>query len=68
MLIVMHHNASQEQIGQVIQAVKAMGLNAEPIPGSLRTAIGVLGNQGYVDCDAPQPPRGARNHPRQQAL
>ena len=26
-----------------------MGLTAEPIPGSLRTAIGVLGNQGYVD-------------------
>jgi 3-deoxy-7-phosphoheptulonate synthase len=26
-----------------------MGLVAEPIPGSLRTAIGVLGNQGYVD-------------------
>jgi 3-deoxy-7-phosphoheptulonate synthase len=26
-----------------------MGLIAEPIPGSLRTAIGVLGNQGYVD-------------------
>jgi 3-deoxy-7-phosphoheptulonate synthase len=26
-----------------------MGLRAEPIPGSERTAIGVLGNQGYVD-------------------
>ncbi len=49
MLIVMHHHASQEQIDQVIAAVQAMGLNAEPIPGSLRTAIGVLGNQGYVD-------------------
>lgn len=49
MLIVMHHHATQEQIDQVIAAVAAMGLNAEPIPGSLRTAIGVLGNQGYVD-------------------
>jgi 3-deoxy-7-phosphoheptulonate synthase len=49
MLIVMHHSASQEQIERVIQAVEAMGLTAEPIPGSLRTAIGVLGNQGYVD-------------------
>ncbi len=49
MLIVMHHHASQEQIDQVIAAVEAMGFKAEPIPGSLRTAIGVLGNQGYVD-------------------
>ncbi len=49
MLIVMHHHANQAQIDQVIAAVEAMGLKAEPIPGSLRTAIGVLGNQGYVD-------------------
>ncbi|MCK4622579.1 MAG: 3-deoxy-7-phosphoheptulonate synthase [Desulfuromonadales bacterium] len=49
MLIVMHHHATQEQIDQVVAAVIAMGLQAEPIPGSLRTAIGVLGNQGYVD-------------------
>ena len=49
MLIVMHHHATKEQVDQVIAAVKAMGLTAEPIPGSLRTAIGVLGNQGYVD-------------------
>ncbi|RMF47308.1 MAG: 3-deoxy-7-phosphoheptulonate synthase [Deltaproteobacteria bacterium] len=49
MLIVMHHSASQEQIDRVIAEVEAMGLQAEPIPGSLRTAIGVLGNQGYVD-------------------
>jgi 3-deoxy-7-phosphoheptulonate synthase len=49
MLIVMHHHATREQIDQVMAAVAAMGLKAEPIPGSLRTAIGVLGNQGYVD-------------------
>jgi 3-deoxy-7-phosphoheptulonate synthase len=49
MLIVMHHHATDEQIEGVIASVKAMGLTAEPIPGSLRTAIGVLGNQGYVD-------------------
>ena len=49
MLIVMHRNATQEQVDQIIAAVEAMGLTAEPIPGSLRTAIGVLGNQGYVD-------------------
>ncbi len=49
MLIVMHHHANQAQIDLVLAAVEAMGLKAEPIPGSLRTAIGVLGNQGYVD-------------------
>jgi len=49
MLIVMHHHATQPQIDQVIAEVEALGLRAEPIPGSLRTAIGVLGNQGYVD-------------------
>jgi len=49
MLIVMTHDATNEQIEAVEAAVVAMGLRAEPIPGSLRTAIGVLGNQGYVD-------------------
>ncbi len=49
MLIVMHHSATDEQVHAVTDAVEAMGLIAEPIPGSLRTAIGVLGNQGYVD-------------------
>jgi 3-deoxy-7-phosphoheptulonate synthase len=45
----MHHTATDEQVQAVTDAVVAMGLIAEPIPGSLRTAIGVLGNQGYVD-------------------
>jgi len=49
MLIVMHHSATRQQIRAVQEAVEAMGLKAEPIPGSERTAIGVLGNQGYVD-------------------
>jgi len=49
MLIVMHHHATRAQIDQVIATVEELGYRAEPIPGSLRTAIGVLGNQGYVD-------------------
>ena len=49
MLIVMHHHATDEQILAVKTNVEAMGLRAEPIPGSMRTAIGVLDNQGYVD-------------------
>jgi len=49
MLIVMHHTASDQQVRAITRAVEAMGLTAQPIPGSERTAIGVLGNQGYVD-------------------
>ena len=49
MLIVMSHTASQADIDRVIETVSGMGLIAAPIPGSQRTAIGVLGNKGYVD-------------------
>lgn len=49
MLIVMNHKAGPKQIAAVIAAVEAMGLAAAPIPGRERTAIGVLGNRGYVD-------------------
>ena len=49
MLIVMHHNATSKQINAVMAAVEKMGLKASSIPGSERTAIGVLGNKGYVD-------------------
>ena len=49
MLIVMNHNATQAAIDAVNQAVTDMGYTAAPIPGSERTAIGVLGNHGYVD-------------------
>jgi 3-deoxy-7-phosphoheptulonate synthase len=48
-LIVMHHNAGKNQIDAVKKAIERMGLTAAPIPGSERTAIGVLGNKGYVD-------------------
>ena len=49
MLIVMNHKAGTKQIDTVTRAIEAMGLIAAPIPGSERTAIGVLGNKGYVD-------------------
>ena len=49
MLIVMSHNASQADIEAITRIVAEMGFRAEPIPGSERTAIGVLGNHGYVD-------------------
>jgi 3-deoxy-7-phosphoheptulonate synthase len=43
-LIVMNHNAGKKQIEAVINAVERMGFSAAPIPGGVRTAIGVLGN------------------------
>ncbi len=49
MLIVMNHTATQEQIDTVMETVRTMGLVAQPIPGSERTAIGVLGNKGCID-------------------
>ena len=49
MLIVMSYSASQAEIDKVVEAVHDMGYRAEPIPGGERTAIGVLGNRGYVD-------------------
>jgi 3-deoxy-7-phosphoheptulonate synthase len=49
MLIVMEHSATQQQIDTVIAAVRRLGFTPQPIPGESRMAIGVLGNQGYVD-------------------
>src|SRR5512137_2914203 len=49
MLIVMNHNATQADVDAITKVVSDMGFRAEPIPGSERTAIGVLGNHGYVD-------------------
>ncbi len=49
MLIVMSLKATKEQLDAVVKAVEEMGLRAAPIPGSERTAVGVLGNEGYVD-------------------
>jgi len=49
MLIVMHHHATPEQVAAVVAAVRALGFTPQPIPGENRVAIGVLGNQGYVN-------------------
>lgn len=52
MLVVLHNTATDQQIDTVLARITSMGLRAEVIPGSLRTAIGILGNTGYVDGDA----------------
>ena len=49
MLIVMKHNATEAQIGAVVDAIKEMGYGARPIPGEQRTAVGLIGNDGEVD-------------------
>jgi len=49
MLIVMEKNATQEQTDNVINEIKSCGLTPVPVPGSQRTAIGIIGNTGPID-------------------
>jgi len=49
MLVVMHRDATPEDSERVIQAITDMGLEAHPIPGKNRMAIGVTGNKSMVD-------------------
>jgi 3-deoxy-7-phosphoheptulonate synthase len=49
MLIVMNNDATPEQVNAVIQEIQQMGFRGVPMPGSLRTAICILGNKGSVD-------------------
>ncbi|MDA8079626.1 MAG: 3-deoxy-7-phosphoheptulonate synthase [Nitrospiraceae bacterium] len=52
MLIVMHHGATERDIEQVKKTIASLGLKPVAIPGAERTAIGVIGNQGWVDDSA----------------
>src|ERR1700720_1826854 len=49
MLIVMGSHATEEQVRAVCDKVEALGLKAHPIPGTIRTAIGITGNNGAID-------------------
>ena len=49
MLVVMKHNATDEEIGNVVRVIEDMGYQARPIPGEQRTAVGLVGNDGRVD-------------------
>jgi 3-deoxy-7-phosphoheptulonate synthase len=49
MLIVMQHGATAEEIQRVVATIEDMGYQARPMPGSQRTAIGLVGNDGSVD-------------------
>ena len=52
MLIVLNSSATKREIDDVLGAVASLGLRSEVIPGSTRTAIGILGNAGYINADA----------------
>src|SRR5271170_3951875 len=49
MLIVMGSHATEEQVHAVCQKIESLGLKAHPIPGTVRTAIGITGNNGAID-------------------
>jgi 3-deoxy-7-phosphoheptulonate synthase len=49
MLVVMQSHSTPEQIEQVLETVRQMGLFPHPMPGATRTAIGITGNTGAVD-------------------
>src|SRR5262245_30192356 len=49
MLVVMNSHATPEQIDQVLAAIRRLNLTPHPMPGAVRTAIGITGNVGAVD-------------------
>ena len=49
MLIVMKADATDGQIEAVVRVIEELGFRAHPMPGPLRTAIGITGNQGAID-------------------
>lgn len=49
MLVIMKNDATEEQVQAVIQQIETLGFRGIPIPGAMRTAVCIVGNQGYVD-------------------
>ena len=49
MLVVMQHDATREQVDRVVRVIEEMGYQARVMPGSQRTAVGLVGNDGRVD-------------------
>ena len=49
MLVVMEHGATPEQVSGVVRLIEELGYQARPMPGSQRTAIGLVGNDGRVE-------------------
>lgn len=49
MLVVMNHGATEADVGRVVTTIRDLGYAAVPIPGTQRTAIGVVGNDGRIE-------------------
>jgi len=44
--------ATAQDVRRVVEAIEGLGLQAHPIPGAQRTAIGITGNRGSVETAA----------------
>jgi 3-deoxy-7-phosphoheptulonate synthase len=49
MLIVMKADATESQVEAVLRVIEELGFKGHPMPGAMRTAIGITGNQGAID-------------------
>ena len=49
MLVVMRHGASEAEVEGVVDEIEGMGYAARPMPGTQRTTVGLIGNDGRVD-------------------
>jgi 3-deoxy-7-phosphoheptulonate synthase len=49
MLIVMKADATDSQVDAVLRVIEELGFKGHPMPGAMRTAIGITGNQGAID-------------------
>jgi 3-deoxy-7-phosphoheptulonate synthase len=49
MLVVMDAAATSEQVERVVETIRGLGLQAHPLPGAQRTAIGITGNKGTIE-------------------
>ncbi len=47
----MQNTATAEQIDKVCQRVRQLGFSPHQLPGSMRVAIGITGNQGAIDSE-----------------
>ncbi|MEC9070975.1 MAG: 3-deoxy-7-phosphoheptulonate synthase [Myxococcota bacterium] len=51
MLIVMHPDATSDDVKSVVNRVDSLGFNAKVLPGAQRTAVAITGNPGAVSPD-----------------
>ena len=49
MLVIMKNDATEEQVQAVIRQIESLGFRGIPMPGALRTAVCIIGNQGPVE-------------------